>query len=302
MSSTASRLASVSVKRGSAPCARSTKSATASFRSSGSTGYSRSPEIRSGGSARHEERQPGRRLEHLRDDRRRFDDLLEVVEHDERPAPGEALGEALAQRTLSALAHAQRLGDRRQQERVIADRVERDEERAVGEILGKGVRSLDGQARLSGAARAGERDHTRVSPERRRHLVELAAAPDHRAHGNGHVAGGERAARPGSRPGGGSPAPAPAARARAPGRARRGAPGARCGTPPARPPGAPRGRARASAVPGAVPGAGARRSAPRAHRAPGRGARARARPRPGSRSPRASARRAARSRPATNES
>ncbi len=147
------------------------------------------------GSASHEERQPGRRLEHLRDDRRRFDDLLEVVEHDERPAPGEALREALTQRTLSALAHAQRLGDRRHQEGVIADRVERDEERAVREILGKGVRSLDGQARLSGAARAGERDHTRVSPERRRHLVELAAAPDHRAHGNGHVAGGERAAR-----------------------------------------------------------------------------------------------------------
>ena len=147
------------------------------------------------GAARDEERQPGRGLEQLRDDRRRFDDLLEVVEHDERLAPGEALGEALTQRTLSALAHAQRLGDGRHQERFVADRVERDEERAVREVLGKGIRSLDGQARLAGAARAGQRDRTRVSFERRSHLVELPAAPHHRAHRNGHVAGGEWAAR-----------------------------------------------------------------------------------------------------------
>ena len=92
--------------------ARSMNSATASYcesdvisgrragsgRSSGGTGYSCSPERRTGHAAGHEELQLRRGREQVGERGRGLDEVLDVVEHEQQPLLGEEVREALGRR------------------------------------------------------------------------------------------------------------------------------------------------------------------------------------------------------------
>ena len=240
--------------------------------------------------ARHEERQPGRRVEQLRDDRRRFEELLEVVEHERARGARRARSERLSRsdrsplsRTPSASAIA---GSRSAVSRIASSATKKAPSGEVARRARSRPRRASrvfpvppGPVSVSSArVSAGALDD---------HLVELAAAADDRARRTRHVAGaGERAAERRPRPGAGSPARARAAPGPARGRARR---RARCR--------ASRYASSASAWrPGAVEREHQLAAEPLPQRvlgderleladAPGRGGRARGRPRSGSRAP-----------------
>ena len=92
------------------------------------------------------------------DERRRVDDVLEVVEHQEQ-APRSQIG---AQRRLDRLgggfANAERAGDGGGDQRRGRDRRQRDEPDAIGVRLDQIGGDLQGQAGLAGATRSGERE------------------------------------------------------------------------------------------------------------------------------------------------
>src|SRR5205823_9134754 len=73
--------------------------------------------------------------EQLGDQRRRRDDLLEVVQDQEERLVAQVRLERFDDRLLTGLAHAQRLGDRRGDERLVADWRQRHEVRAVLELV-----------------------------------------------------------------------------------------------------------------------------------------------------------------------
>ena len=84
------------------------------------------------GPARDDHRQPGRRAEEVGDDRRAGDDLLEVVQHEQRGAVAEVLLDAVDRRPLRG-EQADRRGDRRRDEVGSRHRRERHEPGAVRE-------------------------------------------------------------------------------------------------------------------------------------------------------------------------
>src|SRR5581483_10372271 len=119
----------------------------------------------------------GRAAEELRDPRRRVDQLLEVVEHEQ-----ERLRAELSRDRAGAL-DLERVSDLLGHELRIAQRREVDEARRQlgGELFGDG----DREARLAGAARTGQRDEPRVAAEQRGDRRELEPAPDQRRRRNG---------------------------------------------------------------------------------------------------------------------
>jgi hypothetical protein len=89
-------------------------------------------------------------------DRRGGDDLLEVVEQEEDPAAVDRGGKLLLQGVAGDLAGAERLGDRRQDQRLVGDGAERDEGDAVRERRRRPAGYLDRQPRLADAAGTGQ--------------------------------------------------------------------------------------------------------------------------------------------------
>ena len=192
ISSRAARFSSFRANRGSAPRARSTKSATASSRRSGSTGYSCSPEMRSAARLVTRNVRPGAASSTC-------DSIgaasascskLSITRSACRPARRSA---RLSRRGRSlALPDGHGLGDRGQQQRRVPDRVQRDEEGSVAELGGEDVCGLDGEPRLPRAAGPGQRQHPRVAAQRVGDLLELALPADERADRHGDVALGQR--------------------------------------------------------------------------------------------------------------
>ena len=99
----------------------------------GATGNSCSARMRSGSRlvASRDKRRAG--SEHRRDCGRRFDDLFEVVQHEQDGLLRQIGSEHLEQRLTARFAHAERAGDGRHDERRVAQGREVDEEDAVGE-------------------------------------------------------------------------------------------------------------------------------------------------------------------------
>ena len=159
--------------------------------------------------ARDQHLQRRRRRRAAGDDRRGRVDVLEVVEHEQRPARREVVAERLDDRPIGALGDPERVArSRRRRARGPRGR-ERDEVDAVREAVREVGRGLDREPRLARAARPGERDEPDVVAAQQRHDL-----GDRRRAGRPATSPAPAgAARPqlrrsprGSRPGGGSPA------------------------------------------------------------------------------------------------
>ena len=112
------------------------------------------------------------------------EDLLEVVQHEQHPPLAQMLDHALGQVPL-ALAHVERLGDRRHEQLRARDRREADEQRAVAELGLELVRDRQPDSRLARASRAGEGDEPRaLVAEQRADRRELEPAADERRGGH----------------------------------------------------------------------------------------------------------------------
>ena len=126
------------------------------------TGYSCSPEIRSGarlvaitrsfGAARRRSAMTGAGV----------DDLLEVVEDEQHLALRQPLHELVARRLRRGLGKAERRRDPRRNEGRIADRLERDEPCPVVVLVGDVGGELERQPGLARPARTGQREQPRL--------------------------------------------------------------------------------------------------------------------------------------------
>ena len=107
----------------------------------------------------------------------RRQELLQVVEDEQQAAAGEVRLYELGGRPVGLLGDPQYSCDRRRDERRVADRRELDEHPAVGEPVDDPFGDADREARLAGAARAGEGDDPRAGEEVR-DRGDLGCAPD----------------------------------------------------------------------------------------------------------------------------
>ena len=140
------------------------------------------------GPARHDDRQLWRRPQQVGDDRGARDDLLEVVEHQQRGAVLEVVLHAIDGRPLRGEQPDGR-GDRRRHEVRIGHRRERHEPRAVGVPVDAVARERQRQPRLARAAGAGERQQPR--PVQQRHRAVDLGPPDERRQLGRQVVGRE---------------------------------------------------------------------------------------------------------------
>ena len=127
------------------------------------------------GTAGDDHRQLGRRAQEVGDDRRPGDDLLEVVEDEQRVAVAEVLLDAVDRRPLRR-EQAERAGDRGRHEVRVRHGRERHEPGAVRVPLDAVARQGQRQPRLAGPAGARERQEAR--PVEERHGVVDLPAPD----------------------------------------------------------------------------------------------------------------------------
>ena len=123
--------------------------------------------------ARRDEPQVGAGGEELGERRGRFEELLEVVEHEQHPPVADVLG----RRALSAEGGA----DRREDELGVVEGLQADPPDAVLVLVRDLGPGLHGEPRLARATRAGQRQqaHLRVGKEGE-HFAELLLAADER--------------------------------------------------------------------------------------------------------------------------
>ena len=121
--------------------------------------------------ARDEDRHLLRLCEQLGQPRRCLDELLEVVEQEQRPLAAQVLGEPVL--------GAQRLRDRRLDERGVAERRQRHPPDAVGIVLDELGRDLEREPRLARSRPPGQRHQPRPRGELDE-LGQLALAADER--------------------------------------------------------------------------------------------------------------------------
>ncbi len=119
--------------------------------------------------------------------RRRADDLFEVVEDQQNLAFRQVSQKRLLRVHRAGHTNAERMGDRARHERWFEDRLERDEEDPVGDMALVLDPEFDGEARLAGTARAGERDEP-VGIDQVREGPELPGPADQRGGGSHEVA------------------------------------------------------------------------------------------------------------------
>ena len=103
--------------------------------------------------------------------------LLEVVEHEQRPAGAQRLDEALERRPSAGKRHPDRLRDGRRQQHRLRYRRERHEVHPVGKSVRDVGRELQGHPGLAGSARAGQRQQPRPIQQADR-LRDDRLAPD----------------------------------------------------------------------------------------------------------------------------
>ena len=114
--------------------------------------------------------------------------MLGVVDQQERPLRGKCVDERLLDREAGALPHVERLRDRVERERRVAQRGERDPPDAVGNVLGDLGCRLQRQPRLPCPAGARERQQPNVlAAQQADDLVELALAAEKRRRRDGEV-------------------------------------------------------------------------------------------------------------------
>ena len=108
-------------------------------------------------STRREDRQLRAVAQQAGDDRRRFGDLLEVVEDDQHPALAKVVGELVLEIALDDLAQPDGARDRHQDRIRVADAGQVDEGHAVPEPAREVAGHADGERRLARAAGSRER-------------------------------------------------------------------------------------------------------------------------------------------------
>jgi hypothetical protein len=120
-------------------------------------------------------------LDQLGKDRRSGEHLLEVVEHEQRLPTAQERHESLDDVSAGALEQTQTLCDRGRDELGIGDRCEVDHNHAVPEVRSQLGHELEGEPRLSGSPRAGERHETRLRrTQETREVPALTLATDER--------------------------------------------------------------------------------------------------------------------------
>ena len=105
-------------------------------------------------------------------------DLLEVVEHEQRTPLAQPRREA-GRQFAGVVSELERAGDGGQDAGGIADRRERDQERAAGQIVEQSAREGQREAGLTRPAGADQRHEPDPVPQQRLEVVEFAVA----AHG-----------------------------------------------------------------------------------------------------------------------
>jgi hypothetical protein len=88
--------------------------------------------------------------------------MLEVVEQEQRPPLAEIAPHDVVQGATLAFSQSERRGDCREHQRRIAQRRQVDEDDAIGEVIGQFFGNSHSEARLTGAAGAGQRDETYI--------------------------------------------------------------------------------------------------------------------------------------------
>ena len=138
--------------------------------------------------ARHEQLRPAELAEACDLARDLRQQVLGVVDQQERPLRGQCVDERLLDREAGALPHLERLRDGVERERRVAKRGERNPPDAVGDILGDLRRGLQRQPRLPCPAGARERQQPNVlAAQQADDLVELAPAAEERRRRDGEV-------------------------------------------------------------------------------------------------------------------
>ena len=131
--------------------------------------------------ARHEQLECGAGREKSRDGRCGANHLLEVVQHEQQPAPAQRFCQCVEQVGARYLSDSRGLRDLGRHERSIRDGSERHEGDAVRELRRDLRRHLERESRLAGAAGAGQGQETDVvASEERAYVRHLVAAPDER--------------------------------------------------------------------------------------------------------------------------
>ena len=125
-------------------------------------------------------------FEQLGDGRTAGQDLLEVVEHEQRPPLAQPRREA-GRQLAGVVSELERAGDGGQDAGGIADRRERDHERAAGQIVEQPAREGQREAGLTRPARADQRHEPDPVPEQRLEVVEFALAAHERREVLGQV-------------------------------------------------------------------------------------------------------------------
>src|SRR5439155_5763969 len=110
----------------------------------------------------------------------RIDQMLEVVEDEQEPAVGDAVGKTVLRFDC--------LGGNLEHELRVPQRRKRGPEDAVGIVVGGFCGRLEREPGLPGSGRAGQRQQAHVAtPEQARHLVELSLPPEERRRWNREV-------------------------------------------------------------------------------------------------------------------
>ena len=144
--------------------------------------------------ARHQERRRRRDRVQPHEHGCGIHDLLEVVEHDQHPAIGEGVGDALLERGFAVVADAEIVGDRRQQQSGLEHALEEHEVHAVGEHVAARQGRLDREPALADAAGADEAHHAiGAACQERPDGVDVGLAADRRGVGDRHPADQARA-------------------------------------------------------------------------------------------------------------
>ena len=126
-----------------------------------------------------EQRQAGCIREQPAEHRRCVEQVLEVVEHDERPPAAQRGDEDFQGSAVGPLDQAERADDRRRDEVGVADWGEVDEHHAARELCVETCRGLDREPRLARPGRSRQRQKTHVRFAQQRADLPLLPAPTH---------------------------------------------------------------------------------------------------------------------------
>jgi len=138
-----------------------------------------------GRAARRQDRQPGATIEERRQLGSDRHHLLQVVQQEQQVAASQRRRQGAPQRHAGNLAHAEGLGDRRDNEVGVADRRQTDEGDTVRELGRQVGADLERQPRLADPAGTGQRQQPHTLAQSGGDLGDLPLAADERRRGRG---------------------------------------------------------------------------------------------------------------------